>query len=388
MDINTKMNMKKVLNYTKNIVLSLVVLFVGFFFVPIIGSLILGLVLETTGFGSPDDYWVLITLTPTSVHSWIVLLSYELVIFWPLPAFIIWIVRDSRKFKRRGVNTRPHLWGIGMIFPLILVAFPLYFIRRNITWLKEKEEMIFVNEDNSGLKDWYIKTDAVSESTKIKINKVGNALKWAGVILVGLFWFGVLFQIPRYIENKRTTEQVAKIHSTKLTMDDVMGKYLPPDPGTEADKTVAGIDANKNGIRDDVELAIFKTTLDNSIRTAQLQFARSLQVRLTNNSTNGDIELATFWLPDYGVICIRNIFAPLYIQAQKATGEPYDWEKVRPGYETLRAKEEAAISLVRDAMLNTEARKKKFDKRSTEEPRTYNQNYPVYICDVDDKALN
>ena len=56
----------------------------------------------------------------------------------------------------------------------------------------------------------------------------------------------------------KTNEQVAKIHNTKLTMDDVTGKNLPPDPGAEADKTIAGIDANKNGIRDDVELAIFK----------------------------------------------------------------------------------------------------------------------------------
>ena len=37
-------------------------------------------------------------------------------------------------------------------------------------------------------------------------------------------------------------------------MDDVTGKNLPQDPGAEADKTIAGIDANKNGIRDDVEL--------------------------------------------------------------------------------------------------------------------------------------
>ena len=70
----------------------------------------------------------------------------------------------------------------------------------------------------------------------------------------------------------KTNEQVVKIHNTKLMMDDVIGKNLPPDPGAEADKTVQGIDANKNGIRDDVELAIFKAYPDSAkTRAVMLQ---------------------------------------------------------------------------------------------------------------------
>ncbi|MEK9161258.1 MAG: hypothetical protein AAB822_00685, partial [Patescibacteria group bacterium] len=62
----------------------------------------------------------------------------------------------------------------------------------------------------------------------------------------------VIIRAFHFYNLDKTNEQVAKIHNTKLTMDDVMGKNLPPDPGLEADKTTQGIDANKNGIRDDV----------------------------------------------------------------------------------------------------------------------------------------
>jgi len=65
-------------------------------------------------------------------------------------------------------------------------------------------------------------------------------------------------------------------------MDDVMGVNLPPDPGTEADKTVVGIDANNNGIRDDVELAIFREYPDSAkTRAVLLQYALVLQMELT-----------------------------------------------------------------------------------------------------------
>ena len=82
----------------------------------------------------------------------------------------------------------------------------------------------------------------------------------------------VIIRMFHFYNLDKTNEQVVKIHNTKLTMDDVMGKNLPPDPGAEADKTVQGIDANKNGIRDDVELAIFKAYPDSAkTRAVMLQ---------------------------------------------------------------------------------------------------------------------
>lgn len=106
---------------------------------------------------------------------------------------------------------------------------------------------------------------------------VGAVLVFAAYIIIV-----TIARIPNFIDKKKTDEQVAKIHATKLTLDDVMGKNLPADPGADADKTIAGIDANRNGIRDDVELAIFKEYPDSAkTRAAALQYAMALQMGLT-----------------------------------------------------------------------------------------------------------
>ena len=85
-----------------------------------------------------------------------------------------------------------------------------------------------------------------------------------GLVILGAYVLLVVYRMFVLQGEKNTSEQVAKIHATKLTLDDVMGKNLPPSyaEATEGkpdyDATVPGIDENKNGIRDDVELAIFK----------------------------------------------------------------------------------------------------------------------------------
>ena len=117
----------------------------------------------------------------------------------------------------------------------------------------------------------------MNENTKMKVKKAWTLL-WKGVVvLVAIFVIVTLLRVL-YV-SKNTPAQVAKIHATKLTMDDVMGVNLPSDPGAEADKTVAGIDANKNGIRDDVELAIFKEYPNSAkTRAVLLQYALALQM--------------------------------------------------------------------------------------------------------------
>src|SRR3989338_1918033 len=120
-------------------------------------------------------------------------------------------------------------------------------------------------------------------NTKKIVKKGARILKWVMVVFVVL----LVARLPFYLRNENTKEQVAKIHATKLTMDDVMGVNLPPDPGTEADKTVAGIDANKNGIRDDVELAIFEEYPNSAkTRAVLLQYALALQMELTQPFEN------------------------------------------------------------------------------------------------------
>ncbi len=99
------------------------------------------------------------------------------------------------------------------------------------------------------------------------------------ILLIGR-WF--------YLQKKEKTDaQVEKIHSTKLQLKDVTGENLPPDPKEMADASVPGVDANMNGIRDDVELAIFEKYPDSAkTRAALLQYALALQMQFTQPFVN------------------------------------------------------------------------------------------------------
>ncbi|MEK6827256.1 MAG: hypothetical protein AABX99_02110 [Nanoarchaeota archaeon] len=126
------------------------------------------------------------------------------------------------------------------------------------------------------------------------MQKFLKILKWTGIVLVILFIVAEIIRWPFRVREERTAELVQKIHATKLQLSDVMGDNLPPDPGAEADKTIAGIDANKNGIRDDVELVIFKEYPNSAkTRAVLLQYALTLQLQMTLPITNKDTVTAT-----------------------------------------------------------------------------------------------
>ena len=124
------------------------------------------------------------------------------------------------------------------------------------------------------------------------------------VLFVGL----VIYRIPVVKERMKTEEVVEKIHSQKLTLEDVLGKHLPPEPDPALkDATIEGIDANKNGIRDDVELAIFKLHPDSArIRAAELQYAMALQNELSN-VFNSETLVAVLWEESRGYFCIDKV---------------------------------------------------------------------------------
>jgi len=125
---------------------------------------------------------------------------------------------------------------------------------------------------------------------KFFAHKIFKILKWAFFVLVAFYIILVIVRVFHMFDVEKTDKQVQVIHSTKITLDDVLGSNLPPDPGIEADETVEGIDANKNGIRDDVELAIFKAYPDSAkTRAALLQYVLALQMGITQNFINTDI---------------------------------------------------------------------------------------------------
>ena len=140
------------------------------------------------------------------------------------------------------------------------------------------------------------------------LKKILKVLKWIGIVILVGFVIIVIVRTVHFFNLDKTNIEVAKIHSTKLQMADVLGTNLPPDPGAEADATVQGVDANKNGIRDDVELAIFKEYPNSAkTRAVLLQYALALQRQFTQPIVNTDTVIAVSQEEDRAYICVGEI---------------------------------------------------------------------------------
>lgn len=116
------------------------------------------------------------------------------------------------------------------------------------------------------------------------MNKLLKVFWWVLGILLLVFIALAIEGFWRLGQKEKTDSTVLKINSTKITLDDVLGKHLPPAPDAfKKDTTVAGIDSNNNGIRDDVELKIFEKYPNSAkMRSAMLQYAQVLQLQLTD----------------------------------------------------------------------------------------------------------
>jgi len=182
-----------------------------------------------------------------------------------------------------------------------------------------------------------------------------------GVIFV-LFVGLVIYRIPVAIERAKTEEIVKKIQAQKLTLADVLGKRLPPEPDPRLkDATIAGIDANNNGIRDDVELAIFKLHPDSArIRAAELQYAMELQNELAN-VFNSETLVATIQEEGRGFGCIYK---------SSSTDQVFNIYKKE----------------VKDLVFNTDSRKKKSDEIFNKYMTSF-ATLKIQDCDIESALL-
>ena len=192
---------------------------------------------------------------------------------------------------------------------------------------------------------------------------------------LAVFYFVlVIIRMFHFYNLDKTNEQVAKIHNTKLTMDDVIGKNLPPDPGAEADKTIQGIDTNKNGIRDDVELAIFKTYPDSAkTRAALLQYALALQMESAQEVVNKETVTEVVREQSRADACVADTLVPR--KNPESSREYSDIEKI-----------DAYINFVKKIQLNTEARKKARTD-FVEKIGSYSESENK-VCDIDISMLS
>lgn len=168
----------------------------------------------------------------------------------------------------------------------------------------------------------------------------------------------------------RTKEAINAIHAQRLTEEDVDGKHLPPEPDPKlVDATVEGVDSNKNGIRDDVELAIFKKyPKDSKVRAAELQYAKALQSGL-DKVTNQDTLTAAVWEEDRAYFCIDETLPKLPKSASEAEFNAQD------------SKFKKFVTEVRQLVLNTvfrvEKREKAFNKYMSSQSSPNNA-----FCDI------
>lgn len=200
------------------------------------------------------------------------------------------------------------------------------------------------------------------------LKKIWHWVRWPLAVLVVFYILIVLYRIPAVGEQQRTQETVAKIHAQKITLSDVMGNVLPPVPNKEENEaTVAGIDKNNNGIRDDVELAIFALHPNSAkIRAAELQYAMAIQLMLTE-VFNNETWIAAAKETSRGDLCISLTYPRNNLQTYlKVTEE--------------RSKE------VKDLVLNTSIRNQAWD-----EAYNYTKSFALPntdLCNIDLNTLS
>ncbi len=168
------------------------------------------------------------------------------------------------------------------------------------------------------------------------------------LICVAYILFYTGWGFIRMDDKGKTQETVNFINSQKIDLNDVMGSNLPPKPDqTLNDSTIAGIDANNNYIRDDVELAIFEKYPNSAkIRAAELQYAQALQLELTQ-VFNSETLVEVLRKRSYGQSCISEAGSKIDTKDSKE-------EKIAI-YAVNDERQEEVESLV----LNTEMRKSK-----------------------------
>jgi len=208
----------------------------------------------------------------------------------------------------------------------------------------------------------------------VVLKKIGKVFAWFLVVIFAAFAILVVVRMFHFSNLKKTATMVEKIHATKLSLDDVMGKNLPPDPGAEADKTVAGIDANKNGIRDDVELAIFKEYPKSAkTRAVLLQYALALQMEAMQTVVNEETVTEVVREQSRADSCVSDSLVPR--KSPESSRSYVDIEKI-----------DTFINFVKERQLNTDLRKMA-RKNFIEKIGSYSESENK-VCDIDISKLS
>lgn len=187
--------MKKIINFVRRtlsyvvyVCSSIIILFFLLLVIPRVCSM---LFMAVVGKISPATLYAFFIGAMWSPHILPVTLAWIIVSAWPFFVLIPWVVRDSKKFVAKGITTRPWIWGLGMIFPLILVVFPVYFVVRNLFW---KEKLEAPNIDNN-----------LEGANSRGGQKMKQKWRWWAILLVGLITYSLGVNLLQYIGSKNRT---------------------------------------------------------------------------------------------------------------------------------------------------------------------------------------
>lgn len=221
------------------------------------------------------------------------------------------------------------------------------------------------------------------------VRRFGKKVLLWGVVAVAVFFSIGL--VAKWNAERKTPEAVARIHARKVTMEMVEGKNLPPKPDErENNRTVAGVDANTNGIRDDVELAIHERHPDSpKIRAAQLQYAMALQAQLTEVFSKGTL-IAAIQEGDRGWGCIKDIF-PLRRDGLPTDRPTYEWTQKEMDlsnqyFKEKNKKDDPLVQEVKNLVVNNDFRRRVFEE-SYKYMTTYGGLGGKEDCDLDLESL-
>ncbi len=106
------------------------------------------------------------------------------------------------------------------------------------------------------------------------------------------------WQIDLYVTDN--AGNISETISKEITVD-----LLPPDPGEQNDQTLAGIDSDNDGVRDDVERYIASLSLDENITQALKEFSRINQDGILNAAVREDSIQSTYDKLSYEY-CLRS----------------------------------------------------------------------------------
>jgi|SRR3989344_2359555 len=141
------------------------------------------------------------------------------------------------------------------------------------------------------------------------VRAIWRWVKWPLLVLVALaLLFGVLvvWRGLVLVGDDETKADVERIHATRLVWSDI-NSDLPPEPDpTKNNATLVGVDSNSNGIRDDVERAIYLKYKDTPrVAIPMLQYAKELQMEFTEVH-NSETLIAVIQEEGRGYSCVND----------------------------------------------------------------------------------